>query len=193
MYRFVVAFLLVLLEQQTLVIYAFFTAKSRLVIGRSSLLLSSTTLQDSVYLYNTLSREKEKFLPIVPHKVSFYSCGPTVYDYAHIGNFRAFLTYDLVKRWLEYAGYSVDHVCNLTDVDDKIIVKMASEGKSLKEVTEKYTAAFFEDLDVLNIKRAGKTSKTTIDDTLSLCFQYTTDHFLLAQYTFNTPLLTPYS
>lgn len=89
------------------------------------------------------------------------SCGPTVYDYAHIGNFRAFLTYDLVKRWLEYAGYNVDHVCNLTDVDDKIIVKMAAEGKSLKEVTEKYTSAFFEDLDVLNIKRAGMYPKAT--------------------------------
>lgn len=160
MYRFIVSFLLILLEQQTVVIYAFFTAKSRIVLGRSSLFLSSTTLQESIYLYNTLSREKEKFLPIVANKVAFYSCGPTVYDYAHIGNFRAFLTYDLVKRWLEYAGYSVDHVCNLTDVDDKIIVKMAAEGKTLKEVTEKYTAAFFEDLDVLNIKRAGRDDRT---------------------------------
>ena len=118
-------------------------------------------LTGSVYLYNTLSREKELFEPINPQQVSFYSCGPTVYDYAHIGNFRAFLTYDLVKRWLEYAGYRVDHVCNLTDVDDKIIVKMAAEGKTLKEVTEKYTAAFFEDLDVLNIKRAGRYPKAT--------------------------------
>ena len=89
------------------------------------------------------------------------SCGPTVYDYAHIGNFRAFLTYDVLKRWLEYAGYKVDHVCNLTDVDDKIIVKMASENKSLKEITEIYTNAFFEDLDVLNIRRAGKYPKAT--------------------------------
>lgn len=76
------------------------------------------------------------------------SCGPTVYDYAHVGNFRAFLTYDIVKRWLEYCGYSVDHVCNLTDVDDKIIVKMNQEKKTFSEVTEKYTAAFFEDLEV---------------------------------------------
>ena len=81
-------------------------------------------------------------------KVKFYSCGPTVYDYAHIGNFRAFLTYDVLKRWLEYCGFEVDHVCNLTDIDDKIIVKMKSEGKSMKEVTEKFSAAFFEDLEV---------------------------------------------
>jgi cysteinyl-tRNA synthetase len=84
-----------------------------------------------------------------------------VYDYAHIGNFRAFLTYDVLKRWLQYCGYEVEHVCNLTDVDDKIIVKMAAEGKTLKEVTEKYTAAFFEDLDVLNIQRAQKYPKAT--------------------------------
>ena len=84
-----------------------------------------------------------------------------MYDYAHIGNFRAFLTYDVLKRWLEYAGYTVDHVCNLTDVDDKIIVKMAAENKSLKEITELYTNAFFEDLDVLNIQRAGKYPKAT--------------------------------
>lgn len=100
-----------------------------------------------------MSRKKELFVPIASPKVSFYSCGPTVYDYAHIGNFRAFLTYDLLKRWLQYCGYEVDHVCNLTDVDDKIIIKMVQEGQSLKEVTEKYTNAFFEDLDVLNIKR----------------------------------------
>lgn len=91
----------------------------------------------------------------------FYSCGPTVYDYAHIGNFRAFLTYDILKRWLEYTGYTVNHVCNLTDVDDKIIVKMAATNKSLKEVTELYTNAFFQDLDVLNIQRAGNYPKAT--------------------------------
>ena len=71
-----------------------------------------------------------------------------MYDYAHIGNFRAFLTYDIVKRWLKYCGYDVDHVCNLTDVDDKIIIKVLAEKKSLKEITERYTKAFFEDLAV---------------------------------------------
>ncbi len=78
----------------------------------------------------------------------YCSCGPTVYDFAHIGNFRAFLTYDLIKRWLQYCGYDVDHVCNLTDVDDKIIVKMNSDGKNLMDITNKYTEAFFDDLKV---------------------------------------------
>lgn len=116
----------------------------------------------AIYLYNTLTREKDEFKSRSGGPaVSFYSCGPTVYDYAHIGNFRAFLTYDVLKRWLQYCGYDVEHVCNLTDVDDKIIVKMAAEGKTLKEVTEKYTAAFFEDLDVLNIQRAQRYPKAT--------------------------------
>eukprot|EP01041_Mallomonas_annulata_P001225 gene1225-2380_t len=103
-----------------------------------------------IYLYNTLSREKEVFSPLQSPKVTFYSCGPTVYDFAHIGNFRAFLTYDILKRWLQYCGY------NLTDIDDKIILKMSAEGKSLKEITEKYGNAFFEDLKVLNILPANK-------------------------------------
>ena len=76
------------------------------------------------------------------------SCGPTVYDYAHIGNFRTFITYDILKRWLMYCGYDVNHVCNLTDVDDKILIKMNNEGKSMAEITSKYTKAFFEDLEV---------------------------------------------
>eukprot|EP00601_Ochromonadales_sp_CCMP2298_P016515 CAMPEP_0173221574 /NCGR_PEP_ID=MMETSP1142-20121109/2794_1 /TAXON_ID=483371 /ORGANISM="non described non described, Strain CCMP2298" /LENGTH=143 /DNA_ID=CAMNT_0014149615 /DNA_START=103 /DNA_END=530 /DNA_ORIENTATION=+ len=112
-------------------------------------------------IYNTLTRKKEKFESIEENKVSFYSCGPTVYDYAHVGNFRAFLMYDVVKRWLQYRGYQVDHVCNLTDVDDKIIIKMLAEQKSLRQVTEKYTKAFFDDLDVLNIIRARAYPKAT--------------------------------
>lgn len=76
------------------------------------------------------------------------SCGPTVYDYAHIGNFRAFLTYDIVKRWLNYVGYNVYHVCNLTDIDDKIIKKMIADNKSLKDVSNPFIKAFFEDLEV---------------------------------------------
>lgn len=71
-----------------------------------------------------------------------------MYDFAHIGNFRAFLTYDILKRWLLYCGYSVDHVCNLTDVDDKILLKIFAEKSTLKDVTERYTTAFFEDLKV---------------------------------------------
>jgi cysteinyl-tRNA synthetase len=72
--------------------------------------------KNNILLFNTISRYKEKFEAISEPKVTFYSCGPTVYDYAHIGNFRAFITYDLLKRWLEYSGYDVEHICNLTDI-----------------------------------------------------------------------------
>ena len=90
-----------------------------------------------------------------------HSCGPTVYDYAHIGNFRAFLTYDIIKRWFQYCGFDVYHVCNLTDVDDKIINKMFLENKTLQAVTERFTSAFFDDLDALNIIRAAVYPKAT--------------------------------
>jgi cysteinyl-tRNA synthetase len=111
--------------------------------------ISQNALQDEMMIYNTMKRTKEPFRPISAPLVRFYSCGPTVYDFAHIGNFRAFLTYDIFKRWLEYCGYTVEHVCNLTDIDDKIIAKMKIENLSMKELTEKYTTAFFEDLDVI--------------------------------------------
>lgn len=73
-------------------------------------------IKNNILLYNTISRTKVKFEAIADPKVTFYSCGPTVYDYAHIGNFRAFITYDILKRWLEYGGYNVEHICNLTDI-----------------------------------------------------------------------------
>ena len=112
------------------------TLSSKVSPIRSSLsmvqLLSPSNQKKDIFLYNTEKREKEVFKAMdqsEARKVSFYSCGPTVYDYAHIGNFRAFLTYDILKRWLTYCGYDVEHICNLTDVDDKIIVKMQDEGK----------------------------------------------------------------
>jgi cysteinyl-tRNA synthetase len=97
-----------------------------------------------------------------------HSCGPTVYDYAHVGNFRAFLMYDVVKRWLLYCGYSVDHVCNLTDVDDKIIIKMLAENKSLRQVTEKYSKAFFDDLEVRERGRERESERLTHTHTHTL-------------------------
>jgi cysteinyl-tRNA synthetase len=81
--------------------------------------------QQQLHLFNSLTLQKDPFQPLHPQKVSMYTCGPTVYDYAHVGNFRAFLTYDVLKRTLQYFGYHVDHVCNLTDVDDKIIKKVS--------------------------------------------------------------------
>ena len=111
--------------------------------------------------YNTLTRKKESFKPIAEGKVSYYSCGPTTYNYAHIGNFRAFTFYDVLKRVLQHKGFKVNHVMNLTDIDDKTI-KGAKEAKiSLKDFTEKYNQAFFDDLEILNIRKASIYPKAT--------------------------------
>lgn len=120
----------------------------------------------SLYLYNTLTRSKDVFEPLEPGVVRFYSCGPTVYDYAHIGNFRAFLTYDVVKRWLMYRGNDVNHVMNLTDVDDKIITKVRAQNVSAESLTNQYADAFFADLHLLNIVPAQHYPRATqhIDD-----------------------------
>ena len=90
-----------------------------------------------------------------------YTCGPTVYDYAHVGNFRAFLTYDVLKRALTYLGYNVDHICNLTDVDDKIIKRCDRENVSLMDLTTKYSQLFFDDLEALNIIKARDYPRAT--------------------------------
>ena len=111
--------------------------------------------------FNTLSGKKEVFRSIRPDKVNLYTCGPTVYDYAHIGNFRAYIFEDLLKRALVFMGYEVKHVMNITDVDDKTIKKANSEGRSLREVTDKYIKAFFEDIDTLNISRADHYPRAT--------------------------------
>ncbi len=103
-------------------------------------------------LFNTLGREKEAFSPIKGNEVRMYSCGPTVYDYAHIGNFRSYIFSDILRRYLEYCGYSVKLIMNITDVDDKTIKGSRKEGVNLKEYTETYKAAFFEDIKKLNIK-----------------------------------------
>jgi cysteinyl-tRNA synthetase len=105
-------------------------------------------------IFNTLTRRTEQLEPIRPGKIGMYTCGPTVYDFAHIGNFRAYVWEDLLRRSLKYHGFDVTQVMNITDIEDKIIAKMATEGLSLEEVTEPITQAFFEDLDALNIERA---------------------------------------
>ena len=109
---------------------------------------------ENIYFFNTLTRRKEKFVPLEKGKVKMYTCGPTVYDFAHIGNFRAFVFEDLLRRWLEYCGYKVIHVMNITDVDDKTIAAARKKGISLREYTEHYTQAFFEDITALNIEKA---------------------------------------
>jgi cysteinyl-tRNA synthetase len=111
-------------------------------------------------LKNTLTRTLEEFKPI-DEIVRMYACGPTVYDYGHIGNFRTFVAVDLLRRYLKYRGYTVRHVMNITDIEDKIIREMLAQGKSLREFTEFYTEKFLEDLDVLNIERPEMLPRAT--------------------------------
>ncbi len=111
--------------------------------------------------YNTLTKEKEEFKPIEEGKVRFYSCGPTVYNYAHIGNLRAYTFADILKRTLTYSGYEVTHIMNLTDIDDKTIKNSQKEGKSLKEFTEFYTGEFIKDISSLNILPPKSFTKAT--------------------------------
>src|SRR5512139_2590453 len=113
-----------------------------------------TPASDNIRLYNTLTRQKEAFTPITPGEVKMYTCGPTVYDYAHIGNFRAFLFEDLLKRWLRYRGFKVTHVMNLTDVDDKTIKGSQAKGVPLRQYTDFFVKAFFEDIGKLGIEPA---------------------------------------
>ena len=101
-----------------------------------------TDSKSEIWLYNTLTRQKEKFTPLETNKVRMYTCGPTVRNYAHIGNFRAFLFEDLLKRWLEYRGFEVLHVMNLTDVDDKTIKGSQAQQIPLAKFTEFYVKAF---------------------------------------------------
>jgi len=112
-------------------------------------------------VYNTLHRQKEVFKPISRDNVRIYHCGPTVYNYAHVGNFRAYIFEDLLKRYLIYKGYKVTQVMNITDVDDKIIQKCYETGEDIREYTEKYTRAFFEDMDLLNIDKPDVFPKAT--------------------------------
>ena len=108
-----------------------------------------------------MSRTKEEFKPLKDKEVTMYICGPTVYDYPHIGNYRAYVFGDLLARYLKYLGYKIKFVQNLTDVDDKTIKNSQKEGVSLKEYTEKYIKAFFEDLKTLNILPADVYPKAT--------------------------------
>ncbi len=103
-------------------------------------------------LYNTLSGKVEEFQPIQDNEVRMYSCGPTVYDYGHIGNFRTFVAVDILRRFLRQSGYKIRHVMNITDVDDKIIRNSANAGVSVKQYTAKYEKAFLEDASALNIE-----------------------------------------
>ena len=105
-------------------------------------------------LYNTLTREKEEFKPIEPGKVKMYSCGPTVYNYFHVGNARPFIIFDVLRRYFEYKGYDVTFVQNFTDIDDKVIKKANEEGTTYDKIAEKYINEYFVDAKGLGIKKA---------------------------------------
>ena len=115
----------------------------------------------NICFFNTLARKKEAFRPLEAGMVRMYTCGPTVYDYAHIGNFRAFLFEDLLKRWLLYRGFKVTHVMNLTDVDDRTIKGSQKQGVALKQFTDFYAQAFFEDIKDLNVQPADVYPRAT--------------------------------
>ncbi|MGL4534021.1 MAG: cysteine--tRNA ligase [Fusobacteriaceae bacterium] len=108
-----------------------------------------------VKIYNTLTNKIEVFKPLVSGEVSMYVCGPTVYNYIHIGNARPAMFFDTVRRYFEYRGFNVKYVQNFTDVDDKMIIRANEEKKSLKEIADKYIAAYFEDTGKVNLKEEG--------------------------------------
>lgn len=112
-------------------------------------------------LYNTLTRTVEEFHPLNPPQVRMYVCGPTVYDFAHIGNFRTFLFSDLLRRYIKYSGYEIRHVMNITDVDDKIIQRSVEQGLSLRDFTDQYLEHFFKDFDDLGAERPEEVLRAT--------------------------------
>jgi cysteinyl-tRNA synthetase len=111
--------------------------------------------------YNTLTLDVQPFVPADGKMVRMYTCGPTVYDFAHIGNFRTFVFFDLLRRWLRASGYALDHVMNITDVDDKIIRNAVAQKKSLNEYSNIYTEAFFEDTKLLRLEKAEHIVRAT--------------------------------
>ena len=117
-------------------------------------------------LYNTLTRKKEEFVPLVPGEVKMYVCGPTVYNFFHIGNGRTFIVFDTVRRYFEYRGYKVKFIQNFTDIDDKMIKRANEEKITVKEVGDKYIKEYYTDADALNIERATVNPRATeyIDD-----------------------------
>ncbi|HAY53803.1 cysteine--tRNA ligase [Schleiferilactobacillus harbinensis] len=105
-------------------------------------------------VWNTLTNQKEEFHPLTPHIVNMYVCGPTVYNYIHIGNARSAIAFDTIRRYFEFRGYTVNYISNFTDVDDKLINEAKAENSTVPAIADKYIAAFYEDTDALNIERA---------------------------------------
>lgn len=121
-------------------------------------------------VFNTMTRTKEEFVPLDENEVKIYACGPTVYNYIHIGNARPLCVFDILRRYLEYRGYNVKFVQNFTDIDDKIINRAKEEGKTYKEISEKYIEEFWTDAHGLNFKEASVHPKATenIDEIIDI-------------------------
>src|ERR1700733_1360531 len=114
-----------------------------------------------IQFHNTLGGKIEAFVPQVAGEVRMYSCGPTVYDFAHIGNFRTFVFQDILRRFLKSRGFKMTQVMNLTDVDDRIIAKAAAAGVGIREYTEKYAQAFFDDCKALSVESPEEWTRAT--------------------------------
>ena len=112
-------------------------------------------------IYNTMTRKKEEFVPLTPGKVGIYACGPTVYNFFHIGNARPFIVFDVLRRFLRYQGYQVTFVQNFTDIDDKLIRRAAEEGTTVPEIAEKYIKEYFTDAEGLGIEKADVHPRAT--------------------------------
>ncbi|MPQ42364.1 cysteine--tRNA ligase [Clostridium tarantellae] len=112
-------------------------------------------------VYNTLTKQKEEFKPLVNGEVKMYVCGPTVYNFFHIGNGRTFIVFDTIRRYFEYRGFKVDFVQNFTDIDDKMIKKANEENTTVKEIGDKYIKEYYKDADALNIERASVNPRAT--------------------------------
>ncbi|MEN6418032.1 MAG: cysteine--tRNA ligase [Clostridiaceae bacterium] len=112
-------------------------------------------------IYNTMTRKKEELVPLVPGQISMYACGPTVYNYFHIGNARPFIVFDTLRRYLEYRGYTVKFVQNFTDIDDKMIRRANEEGTTVKELGERFIKEYYHDADALGVQRATVNPRAT--------------------------------
>ena len=121
-------------------------------------------------IYNTMTRKKEELVPLVPGQISMYACGPTVYNYFHIGNARPFIVFDTLRRYLEYRGYNVRFVQNFTDIDDKMIRRANEEGTTVRELGERFIKEYYHDADALGVRRASANPRATehIDEIIAL-------------------------
>ena len=123
-----------------------------------------------VKIYNTLTKTKEEFQPINPGQITMYVCGPTVYNYIHIGNARSAIAFDTIRRYFEYRGYKVNYVSNFTDVDDKMINEARAEGITVPELADRYIEAYEEDTAALNIEPATKNPRATSEISAIISF-----------------------